>query len=455
MATVSELMAKRITNAQVNEQTWGGLVVNVKSYGAKGDGVTDDTTAIQAAITYAISIGKEEVYFPAGTYLYTVLTNTSGMTFIGDGVTLNGTTSITLTSLAAHLGETAPHGESTVGKTLYVNVTTGNDSTGDGSSSSPYATITKALSVLKKTLYTDVKIRIYPGNYSAEGTISIENFTKHYLILSAFDGTNDVTTPGDSYIVYKINANSCDKVQIQGLKISYDQAGDYGIFATNTRFGYFIGIKNNDNTAVNNGFGVTVNSDVYLENCLCANKDVVVSCNYGSRVSSVNWNVGSTGNRIGLWAHGGSIIFKYGAQPTATDYADYVDGGGTIIEETGHNRTSQTLVTKDATATGTTDITINLPLTPSWIKIDALLNGSKELSWGQWSRNNGTASQSCIFRNNADTSGAAYDLVQLNDGAGNVVQYQVSLVTHQLIRLTITKTGAPTGTIYLNVLCGC
>lgn len=42
-------------------------VVNVESYGAVGDGVTDDTAAIQAAINYCALTGGT-VYFPAGTY---------------------------------------------------------------------------------------------------------------------------------------------------------------------------------------------------------------------------------------------------------------------------------------------------------------------------------------------------------------------------------------------------
>ncbi len=48
-------------------------VVNVKAYGAKGDGVTDDTAAIRAAIEANIDknryAGPAFYYFPAGTYL--------------------------------------------------------------------------------------------------------------------------------------------------------------------------------------------------------------------------------------------------------------------------------------------------------------------------------------------------------------------------------------------------
>ena len=44
--------------------------VSVKDFGAVGDGVTDDTAAIQAAITYATS-ATAELIFPAGTYKHT------------------------------------------------------------------------------------------------------------------------------------------------------------------------------------------------------------------------------------------------------------------------------------------------------------------------------------------------------------------------------------------------
>ena len=47
--------------------------VSVKDFGAKGDGTTDDTAAIQAAINYASNSNVKGMVFPAGTFKYTKL----------------------------------------------------------------------------------------------------------------------------------------------------------------------------------------------------------------------------------------------------------------------------------------------------------------------------------------------------------------------------------------------
>jgi len=50
-------------------QDKGGQNYDVKAYGAVGDGATDDTAAVQAAITAADAANGGIIYFPSGTYL--------------------------------------------------------------------------------------------------------------------------------------------------------------------------------------------------------------------------------------------------------------------------------------------------------------------------------------------------------------------------------------------------
>lgn len=61
-----------------------GAPINVLDYGAVGDGVTNSTAAIQAAIN-AAAVNNQLLYFPTGTYLVTdTLTIYSGTTITGD-----------------------------------------------------------------------------------------------------------------------------------------------------------------------------------------------------------------------------------------------------------------------------------------------------------------------------------------------------------------------------------
>lgn len=67
-------------------------VYNVRDFGARGDGVTDDTKAIQAAINAAHNAGGGSVYVPSGLYILkgNTLMNSSGCLRLTDNVTIYG-----------------------------------------------------------------------------------------------------------------------------------------------------------------------------------------------------------------------------------------------------------------------------------------------------------------------------------------------------------------------------
>jgi hypothetical protein len=79
------------------------VFVSVKDFGAIGDGITNDTVACQAAMTYMGTLGSGTLKFPAGTYKILssplVLPNSlTGISIIGDGPNasiINQTTAVT------------------------------------------------------------------------------------------------------------------------------------------------------------------------------------------------------------------------------------------------------------------------------------------------------------------------------------------------------------------------
>lgn len=90
-------------------------VVSVKDFGAVGDGVTDDTAAIAAAITYAKTLSKPELVIDAGVYLTSStltfdLPNYSTIRFIGEILTATGNPAIRIGSTSTNYFGYCVHG---------------------------------------------------------------------------------------------------------------------------------------------------------------------------------------------------------------------------------------------------------------------------------------------------------------------------------------------------------
>ncbi|MFF3923099.1 glycosyl hydrolase family 28-related protein [Paenibacillus lactis] len=66
MIQASQLIASQYRNAEINKNVWGDLIYNVKNYGVKGDGVHDDTYAIQKVID---NTKRGRIVFPQGDYV--------------------------------------------------------------------------------------------------------------------------------------------------------------------------------------------------------------------------------------------------------------------------------------------------------------------------------------------------------------------------------------------------
>ena len=57
VTTKIENSAIQLASAANVKNIWGTIIYNVKAYGAKGDGLTDDTASIQSALNAAAITG--------------------------------------------------------------------------------------------------------------------------------------------------------------------------------------------------------------------------------------------------------------------------------------------------------------------------------------------------------------------------------------------------------------
>lgn len=355
-------------------------------------------------------------------------------------------------TVTTHLDKSNPHAE-LVAKTLYVSVNAGNDTTGDGTSDKPYKTITKALSTLQKVIVEGVKIRVLPGDYTAEGAIRIQGFKGNGylpgqgLTITAFDGTSDVVTANDVYKVNNFHVFDCDVIYLHGLQ-SAPISSDYGVFITNTRFLRLQGYK--ITKAGNSAIGVTGNSFIWVSDSVAQNQDTVLSVNQGSKAVSQNW-INSNSNVQGLVANVGSAIRLYDDnQPYATIQFAMSHGSDIIGVDGASIRTPQLInATRDATLTGSQ--TIVTKYKPKLITIRAHVSGTIKRSDGSWI--NGLHSAIYVSGNDGfNYDGAGTGAIVIEDTSGSYTVGAIANITNNSFDIIWTKVGAGgTGLVRLQI----
>jgi hypothetical protein len=281
-------VANYLNNRNAGTASWDSLVikgpqpwVDVKAYGAVGDGTTDDTTAVQAALT-AANVGSC-VFFPYGTYKVTppLTWDVAKVSLLSYGATISTTNSNSATNLIETISSEA---------------------------SNPYYQATTRVQGLK-----------FSGNgcngIAFKGAVGNPGASHISFLNSSFANFNkalDFQTHA-----YVMDFIACDNFQnTYGVYVG-SGFSDYGERIT------FIGCTIFNNT--NGVYANNVNADIYLVNCSLDNNSAYMIKVDGGRVfstgthfesgsfSDIPFQVTASGSLISL--QGGILLFS-GATPT-------------------------------------------------------------------------------------------------------------------------------------------
>lgn len=163
-------------------------VVSVKDSGAVGDGVADDTAAVQAAVNHCVLTG-DQLYWPDGTYLTTAsISNFHAVQHVGAGAVRRGSDTFWI----------SPRDSQT--NTVYV-ATAGSDTNDGLSAAQPIATVQGALNIFNAPYMPrmlsdgNFKIKFAAGTWTEGGSFTGNLTSKNYVVIEGeVDGSNLPTT---------------------------------------------------------------------------------------------------------------------------------------------------------------------------------------------------------------------------------------------------------------------
>lgn len=175
--------------------------VSVMDFGAVGNGVTSDQTAIAAAVTYCAA-NNAILYWPTGNYVSSAsVTSFHTVTHVGSGIVVRGSDNFHIEN------------SNTITNNLYVS-TTGSDANDGLSAAQPFATLQHAIDVLQNYVLTGSwVINLAAGDYS---TVANRETT------IGFDYWNPASASITPYTQNGVNSNNY--LTIQGPDVGYDPA---------------------------------------------------------------------------------------------------------------------------------------------------------------------------------------------------------------------------------------
>jgi hypothetical protein len=454
MPTPAQLISQNTTTAQISSfytdkigQIW------VPAYGAVGDGVTDDTIAVQTAVNESIENGTKEVYFVSGkTYKITALTDIEDIAFFGSNVTITGGATITVNNFAsavadfvAHLADTAAHEDAlnlakrTVANvTYYVNDTTGNDTNNGTAVGTPLKTITAAVNKLPRIIDHPTIINVADGTYDED--VNINGYT----------GAGTLTLQGASSLALAANVivnkihfryNLC-QVAIRGF--TANTTTDVAILCGYNGGYCEISSCRVTDAAEQRGIANYYTPYLFFFDCLISNR-TVAHYTAGGKTWSKDHTAG-TGNTYSLYAEKMGEIKTNGVQPNGvTSQAQ----GGSVLSDTTISLMAN--YTHDVSVAGIQSIT-GLPSRVKSITIRAWVDGTKKACFGTYYE----ATQNCNYvdgtTGNFGDAGAI--AIHIQDSAGNYTTGYIQSLTDSSFDINWVKTGAGgTGTakIYMDI----
>lgn len=218
---------------------------------------------------------------------------------------------------AANLNAMQQSSGATSNVTVYV-ATTGSDNTGNGTSASPYATITKALSTIPKNLNGyGAAIYVAEGTYDEHVTIS--GFIGGLVRFTATEANTNVSIGSLSILDQTI-------VEMRSINLTITSfSGDNSLYVRGADFRMYDGILTVSSGAQ---YGVKGNHGaiIFINTCVVNNATAAaIATTYSSDV--MIGNVSGTQNNVGLSSHSGSTIAYITSTLSATTNTVTAYGG--------------------------------------------------------------------------------------------------------------------------------